>query len=87
MLVERTNSMSKKKILINRDKCIGCGACVACSNCRIKFIDSKAWSSNADYDEDEAQDICDVCPVDAISTGNEEEYEKLKEEYKIKDDN
>ncbi len=79
--------MSKKKILINRDKCIGCGACVACSNLRINFIDGKAWSTNSDYDQTEADDIIDVCPVDAISAGEQKDYDELKEKYKIDDEN
>lgn len=76
---------NKKKIIIRRDKCIGCGSCVACSNGEIDFIDGKAWSSGADYEEKEANDIVDICPVDAIYTGNEEEYKKAKEEEKVED--
>ncbi len=76
--------MADKKIIINRSKCIGCGSCVACGEGKIKFINGKAWSSDADYKEDEAQDIVDLCPVDAISSGTDAEYAKSYEEQEVK---
>lgn len=75
--------MAKNKIIINRDRCISCGSCVACSEGKIKFIAGKAWSNDTDYTEQEAQDIVDVCPVDAISIGDEQQYQSSYEEQDV----
>lgn len=72
-----------KKIIIKRKKCIGCGSCVACSEGKITFIDGKAWSLDVDYDDDFAQEIVDICPVDAICTGNEQEYKEAEKDENI----
>ncbi len=76
--------MSDKKIIINRSKCIGCGSCVACGEGKIKFINGKAWADNSDFTQEGAQDIIDLCPVDAISSGSEDEYQQSYEQQEVK---
>ncbi len=75
--------MASKKIIIDRSKCISCGSCVACGEGKIKFIAGKAWSNESDYTDDQAQDIIDVCPVDAIKSGDENEYKKSYEDQEV----
>lgn len=72
----------KKYILIGREKCIGCGACVAASEGLCDFIDGKAWGEKKQTEDFE--EIISVCPVDCISaTDDEDEYDKKYEEYEI----
>ncbi len=74
--------MSKKFIIINRDKCIGCGACVAASDDKAKFIQGKAWFDEVTFDN--SDEIISLCPVDAIDdTDSLEEYLKIKNSYQI----
>ncbi len=75
--------MAEKKIIINRSKCIGCGSCVACGEGKIKFIDGRAWADNSDHSQEAAQDIIDLCPVDAISAGTEAEYQQAYEQQGV----
>lgn len=77
--------MAKNKIIIKRGKCIGCGSCVACSDGRINFIDGKAWSDDVDYKDDEIKELIDICPVEAIYAGDDEEYQKEKQDQKVDD--
>ena len=77
-------SMAKKFIIINRDKCIGCGACVVASNNKCDFIEGKAWCCQEEIDN--TNEIIMVCPVDAISdTDKLDEYLEAKNKYDIKD--
>ncbi len=74
--------MNKKFIIINRDKCIGCGACVAASENKAKFIQGKAWFNETLFEN--SDEIISLCPVDAIDdTESLEEYLKIKNSYKI----
>jgi len=56
------------KILIDRDKCIGCGACVVICPCSFDLEDGKAFPIKPEVEkltcEKEAEMIC---PVDAIT--------------------
>lgn len=56
------------KIEVNKETCIGCGACAAnCENFEMKD-DGKAHPKNVEVDEMECnQDAADICPVDAIT--------------------
>lgn len=64
--------MSREKIIIDREKCVGCGLCAStCHQAAIAMVDGKATVI--------AEDICDglgrclpVCPVSAISFSKEE---------------
>lgn len=56
-----------KKVVVDKDKCIGCGACVGIASDTFDFDDdglSKVIDSNV---TDEAKDACESCPTDAIS--------------------
>ncbi len=75
--------MADKKIIINRSKCIGCGSCVACSEGKIRFINGRAWADESEYKDDAAQDVIDLCPVDAISSGSEAEYKKSYDDQEV----
>lgn len=61
--------MAKYKIVVDKDKCIGCGACEA--QCPDNFElgdDSKAKVKKAEVEELKCnKDAKEVCPVDAIS--------------------
>ncbi|MCG2809251.1 MAG: ferredoxin, partial [Candidatus Portnoybacteria bacterium] len=53
------------KIKIDKDKCIGCGSCVAvCSDCFEMDSDNKAVLKDSG-DMKCAQEAVDVCPVQA----------------------
>lgn len=54
------------KITIDKEKCIGCGACAAqCDNFEIE--ESKATVKKAEVEEPGcSQEMVDVCPVGAI---------------------
>lgn len=58
----------KKRIWINKDKCISCGACVSVSPSESIFFD-KDGKAEVDpkkvTEEDEL--VIDICPTDAIS--------------------
>jgi len=54
------------KITIDKEKCIGCGACAAqCDNFELK--QGKAVAKKTEFDELGCnQEAADVCPVEAI---------------------
>ena len=54
------------KITINKEECIGCGACIAqCDNFELK--DGKAVAKKSEVEEIGCnQEAADVCPVEAI---------------------
>ena len=54
---------------VDKEKCIGCGACAAvCPDC-FEIIDgvSNVKSQDCDCGEMRLEDVADACPVDAIS--------------------
>ena len=57
------------KISVDKEKCIGCGACAAvCDNFELK--EGKAYAKKAEVEELGCnKDAADGCPVEAISTG------------------
>ena len=64
--------MTKFKITVDKEKCIGCGACAAsCDNFEIK--DGKAHAKKSEVDDIGCnQEAVDVCPADAIKIEKEE---------------
>lgn len=58
--------MAKYKIKINKEACIGCGACTAqCDNFEMDGDKAKAKQTEVD-DLGCNKDAADVCPVNAI---------------------
>jgi ferredoxin len=66
-LTEIYNKMAKYKITLNRDECIGCGACTNFENYELDD-ENKAIIKNSEVENigtnKEAEDIC---PVDTIN--------------------
>lgn len=61
--------MAKYKVIVNKEKCIGCGACVSMSN-NFKIVNGKSKAKKAQIDEKELssnQNAANVCPVHAIN--------------------
>lgn len=58
-----------KQLVVDKNKCIGCGTCVALAPKSFKMDDSgKSVALNPAQDNDEViQNAIDSCPVDAIS--------------------
>ncbi|MBR9692295.1 4Fe-4S binding protein [Candidatus Woesearchaeota archaeon] len=53
------------KITIDKEKCLGCGACTQCDNFEIK--DGKAYAKKSEVEELGCnQEAVDICPADAI---------------------
>ena len=58
------------KIKVDKEKCIGCGACVALCGNIFEFKDGKAQAKKKEVSGDEekcAKNAADSCPVQAIS--------------------
>ena len=60
----------KMKVTVNRDQCIGCGACAALASTVFEIDDegvSKVIVDEiAEEDEESVQDAIDSCPTSAI---------------------
>lgn len=83
-MLYNTYNMAKKFIIINRDKCIGCGACTVASENKCDFIDGKAWCVKEKLDN--TKEIIAICPVEAISDSeSESDYDEAKQKFGIKD--
>jgi len=54
-------------IKVDKEKCIGCGACIAICPKVFELKDGKAVVKDADSKEKCAEEAKDSCPVDAIS--------------------
>ena len=58
--------MVKYKIEVDRNKCIGCGACVALCGEVFELKGGKAAAKKKESDKDCVKDAADNCPVQAI---------------------
>ncbi len=59
----------KYKIKVDKEKCIGCGACVSVDEAVFKLVDGKAVAIKKEISDSElskAKDAADSCPVQAI---------------------
>jgi len=55
------------KIKVNKEKCIGCGACVAVCSKVFELKDNKAIARVKETEESCAKEAADSCPVQAIN--------------------
>ena len=64
-----------KKIVINHDACIGCGACVAIDPEHFAFSDEGLSEviSEEDTENSNVQNAMESCPTSAISYGEEDQ--------------
>lgn len=64
-----------KKIVVNEDACIGCGACVALAGEYFEFDDNGLSTAKTEEVDDKdielVEDAASSCPVDAIEVSNE----------------
>lgn len=58
-----------KKLFVNEDACIGCGACVAIDSAHFDFNEDGLSEvvSNENIDTDEARNAISSCPTNAIN--------------------
>ncbi len=65
-----------KKVVVNKDKCLGCGMCVGIESDVFDFDDDNLAKANNDNINDENKDnvnnAIDSCPVGAIEVHEEE---------------
>ena len=56
-----------KMVKIDKEKCIGCGACESACGKVFKLVGGKAEVTDANSKEKCVKEAKDICPVDAIS--------------------
>lgn len=65
-----------KKVVVNKEKCLGCGMCVGINSDVFEFDDdglAKAKNDNINEDnKEEVNNAIDSCPVGAIEVKDEE---------------
>ena len=54
------------KVKVDKEKCIGCGACAAVCSDVFEMKEGKAVAKEAETDKECAKEAADTCPVDAI---------------------
>ncbi len=59
-------SKTKYKIKVDKEKCIGCGSCVALCEGNFELKDGKAYAKKAVSDLPCNKEAADTCPVQAI---------------------
>ena len=67
-----------KKVVINKDKCLGCGMCVGIESDVFDFDDGLAKVNNDNINDDNKENVnnaIDSCPVAAIEVVDEESDE------------
>ncbi len=65
-----------KKLQVQQDKCIGCGACVAIDPEHFDFDDGKSnVISNENLDNENVMNAIESCPTSAISLKEENNVE------------
>jgi Fe-S-cluster-containing hydrogenase component 2 len=74
----------KNRLIVIRDKCISCGACVPASEGRCDFKNSKVWCEDGIFEDN--NEVIEVCPVDALIIGDEEEFLVEKKKMENEDD-
>ena len=64
-----------KKLVVNKETCIGCGACVATYPENFEFNDEGKSTAidNPVEDETSLNDMASICPVGAIEVKDNEE--------------
>jgi len=58
---------TKYKIKIDKEKCIGCGSCVAVCPANFKLEGAKAIVKKSESDLECNQEAANTCPVSAIT--------------------
>ncbi|MCI8394526.1 MAG: ferredoxin [Bacilli bacterium] len=81
-----------KKIVVQTDSCIGCGACIGIDAEHFEFSDDgfSVVKSQEHLDSEALMNAIDACPVAIISleeTDNDSDVEKIFNEEKICDCN
>ncbi len=64
-----------KKIIINKDLCIGCGACAACCPDNFEIGDDFIAKTISNEITEDVNDAIQNCPTEAIEIVNEESTE------------
>jgi ferredoxin len=59
--------MVKYKVKVNKEKCIGCGSCVAVCEGNFELKDGKAIAKKSLSDLACNKEAADTCPVQAIT--------------------
>ena len=59
--------MVKYKVKVDKNKCIGCGSCVAICAGNFELIEGKVQEKNAESDLPCNKEAAESCPVQAIS--------------------
>ena len=58
--------MARFKVSVDKEKCIGCGSCVAVCEANFEMRDSKAIAKKAVSELACNKEAADVCPTHAI---------------------
>ncbi|MBD3355466.1 ferredoxin [Candidatus Woesearchaeota archaeon] len=59
--------MPRYNVKVDKEKCIGCGACTAVCGDVFEIKDTKAFAKEPETDKECAKEGADACPVDAIT--------------------
>ena len=80
-----------KKVVINKDKCLGCGMCVGIESDVFDFDDDGlAKVNNDNINDDNKENVnnaIDSCPVAAIEVVDDNNKENVNNTAKVVDDN
>ena len=70
-----------KEIVVDKVKCIGCGACVGIDSAHFDFDDSGLSEviSNDDLESEDLQSAIEGCPTSAISIKDDEVKDENEE--------
>lgn len=56
------------KISVDKEKCIGCGACASCCPSNFEMVEGKAHVKNSNVKKVTCEkEAADICPVNAIT--------------------
>ncbi len=74
-----------KKIVVNHEACIGCGACVAIDPEHFAFSDDGLSEviSQENTESESVQNAMESCPTGAISYGEEEKKPEAEPELNV----